>query len=171
MASTIITLIVILLAGVYLYYLGIVLVQTLRVSILRTNSELKMKLEHHEEALRQRKALFDSGVVALPEGKFMEKPEKPAEIITVELSLGNLALEKGRDEIELALGKTPGVRNFVILEDKIFLDIAAGQRSFTDIMNSIRLAGIDFASAKVLSAEKEKNKKEKGFEELELEEF
>lgn len=171
MASTLITFVVILLAGVYLYYIGTVLVQALKISILRTNSELKMKLEHHEEALRQRKALFDSGVVALPEGKFVEKPEKPADIITVEMSLASSAFEKGRDEIEHALGKTAGVRSFVILEDKVFLDIAAGKESFTSIINSIKLAGIDVASAKVLSAEKEKKKAEKSFEELELEEF
>jgi|GEM_PF-6277929 len=165
MSQLLVTLLIILLAGVYLYYIGTVLVQALKISIVRTNTELKMKLDQHEEGLRQRKALFDSGVVSLPEGKFIEKP---GEVMTVEVAF---IPEQGKEGIEQALDKIQGIRNFVILEDKIFLDIGTGKESLTDIINAIKLAGISVVSVKVLSAEKEKGKKEKSFEELEIDEY
>lgn len=171
-AEFIIALLIIFLAGIYLYYIGTVLVQALKVGILKANAEIKMKIEEHQENLRQRKALFESRFKALPgsgkeEGKVEEEnmgevekinfdfsSVKGGEIISMQINFD----ENQASSVEDALKKIKGVKRHVSVGNSVFVDINASLQTPANLMAEMRAHGINVLQAKVISGEKEKER-------------
>lgn len=172
-AEFIIALLIIFLAAVYLYYIGTVLIQALKVGILKANAEIKMKIEEHQENLRQRKALFESRYKALPglgeekEKKIRKEDEKESEepdfnfaplregkIISMQINFG----QEYASNIENILKRIKGVKRHVVVGNSAFIDIDATSQTPANIVAMLKSKGINILSARVISGEKEKER-------------
>ncbi len=117
-----VTLLVFAFGAVFLYFVGAVIVQALRLSILQVKSDVKIKMEKHEHELEQKKLYLDSKRLALTGNSKNQAEEAKAPrkrgITTIELTVEGET--KGLKE---RLEGIEGVKKFAIFSNNLLLDL------------------------------------------------
>ncbi len=132
--SLIITLLVFAFGAVFLYFVGAVIIQSLRLSILQVKSDVKIKMDEHQHELEQRKLYLESKRLMLKgTAEKEEKKEAPkkAGIVTIEL-----AIDGDTTGLKEALESTENIKKFAIFKDTLLLDIE-GELTPTKLIEEI----------------------------------
>jgi hypothetical protein len=119
-----ITLLVFAFGAIFLYFVGAVIIQSLRLSILQVRSDVKIKMDEHHHELEQRKLYIESKRLALA-GKTQDEEKresKKKDITTIELAIDGET--SGLKEI---LQSIDWVKKFVIFKGNILLDMEGGK--------------------------------------------
>lgn len=127
--QTLISIVVLLLAVVYLYFIGTVIIHSLRLSILQVRSDVKMKLDRHYQDLEGNQLMLESKKAMLT-GKTQKQQKKP-KLTTIELSI-NGDTKKLKETLE----SIDYVKKFVIMADNVLLDIK-GEATPTQLIEDI----------------------------------
>ncbi len=127
--QTLISIVVLLLAVVYLYFIGTVIIHSLRLSILQVKSDVKIKLDRHYQDLEGNQLMLESKKAMLT-GKTPEQQKKP-KLTTIELGING-----DTNNLKEALESIDYVRKFVIMADNILLDIK-GEVTPTQLIEDI----------------------------------
>jgi len=145
-ASLLISLLVLALGAAFLYFVGAVIIQALRLSILQVRSEMRMKMERHEQEMEHQRLYLHSKKLQLRESTAqLEGRKKAPRTETVELSF-----EGNAEGLKDILESVEWVRKFAILKNSILLDIEKG-RDLTELIDEIekksklRISHVDFA--------------------------
>ena len=117
--SVLVTLLVFAFGAVFLYFVGAVIIQSLRLSILQVKSDVKIKMDQHNNELEHQRFYLESKRLQL-QGKTQpeEKKKTPNGVTTIELGVdGNTSGLK--DMLE----SIDGIKKFVILKKSVLLDV------------------------------------------------
>jgi hypothetical protein len=123
-STLIVTLLVFAFGAAFLYFIGTVIIQALRLSIIQVKSDVQIKMDKHQHELEHQQIYLESKRLRL-KGKTVEqieeKPEpKKKEVTTLELSIdGDTA---GLKEV---LESIEGIKKFAIFKNNLLLDIGA----------------------------------------------
>ncbi|RMF89795.1 MAG: hypothetical protein D6733_05510, partial [Methanobacteriota archaeon] len=106
-----------------MYFVGTVIIQALRLSIIQVKTDVKIKMDEHYQNLEMRKMYLESKRLKLTgatqeEGKKAPEPE----ITTIELSI-----DGETTGLKEALESIGWVRKFAILKGSVLLDIEKGR--------------------------------------------
>jgi hypothetical protein len=130
--TILVPLFVIALGAVFMYFVGAVIIQALKLSIIQVKSDVRIKMDHHEHELERKRFALDSKRLAL-KGKTVEEEKKQSQraVTTVELSVeGNIS------ELKEALETIEGVKKFAILKNSLLIDIE-GEKTPNQIIEEI----------------------------------
>lgn len=131
--TTLIPLMVIALGALFMYFVGMVIVQTLRLSILQVKSDVKIKMDQHQTEIEQQKLYIESKRLKLTGKTETEEAEKGPEKETTTMEL---SIDGETTGLKEALESIGWVRKFAILKGSVLLDIEKG-RSPTELIEEI----------------------------------
>jgi hypothetical protein len=141
-----VTLLVFAFGAVFLYFVGAVIIQALRLSILQVKSDVKIKMDQHNHELEQQRFYLESKRLML-EGKTQEeetKQIKKKDITTIELAIdGEIS---GLKEV---LESIERIKKFAIFKNSLLLDIEGDitpTQLIEEIENSkVKVSQVNFA--------------------------
>jgi hypothetical protein len=121
-STLIVTLLVFAFGAAFLYFIGTVIIQALRLSIIQVKSDVQIKMDKHQQEVEHQQIYLESKRLRLQgktDGQIEEKPEpKNRGVTTVELAIdGDTAgLKETLESIE-------GIKKFAIFKNNLLLDI------------------------------------------------
>jgi len=117
--NVIIAFFIVLIGAVFMYFVGIVIVQALKLSIIQHKSDVQIKMDKHMQEQEQRRLHIESKRLALEGSTEKVKKEKPApEIKTIEITI-----EGKQEGLKEALENIGSIRKFVIMGKNVLLDV------------------------------------------------
>lgn len=121
-STFIVTLLVFAFGATFLYFIGTVIIQALRLSIIQVKSDVQIKMDKHQNELEHQQIFLESKRLRLQgktEGQTQEKSEpKKTVITTLELSI-----DGDTTGLKEALESIEGIKKFAIFDSNLLLDI------------------------------------------------
>jgi hypothetical protein len=128
-----VTLLVFAFGAVFLYFVGAVIIQALRLSILQVKSDVKIKMDNHNHELEQHRFYLESKRLML-NGKTQEEEKKQINkkgITTIEL-----AIDGETSGLKEVLESIERIKKFAIFKNSLLIDIE-GDMTPTQLIEEI----------------------------------
>jgi hypothetical protein len=118
--SLLIPLLVIALGAAFMYFVGAVIIQALRLSIIQVKSDVQIKMDKHQHELKKENLYLESKRLKLVgETEELEKKEaSKRDVMTLELKI-----DGETSGLKEALESIPNVKKFAILNENLLIDI------------------------------------------------
>jgi hypothetical protein len=140
--SLLIPLLVIALGAAFMYFVGAVIIQALRLSILQVRSDVQIKMDQHQQEIANQQLFLESKKLML-KGKTKKAEEKRAkedDPATPSVTTVEIGFDGDTGGIKSILESIPWVKKFAIFPNSLLLDIQEGV-SPTQIIEAIEKKG------------------------------
>ena len=124
-STLIVTLLVFAFGAAFLYFIGTVIIQSLRLSIIQVKSDVQIKMDKHQQELEHEQIYIESKrlrlqgkTTALPEVRGEAEKQVKSEITTIEL-----AIDGDTSGLKETLEAMPSVKKFAILKNNLLMDV------------------------------------------------
>jgi|GEM_PF-6344414 len=150
--TLIVTLLVFAFGATFMYFIGTVIIQALRLSIIQVKSDVQIKMDKHQHELEHEKIYLESKrlrlhgkTTALPAGQSDAETQVKSEITTIELSIAG-ETQGLRETLEAM----PSIKKFAILKNNLLLDVMGDIKTTTLIeeiekQSAITISQVNFA--------------------------
>ncbi len=150
--TLIVTLLVFAFGAAFLYFIGTVIIQSLRLSIIQVKSDVQIKMDKHQQELEHEQIYIESKrlrlqgkTAALSEGQGESEKTVKSEITTIEL-----AIDGETSGLKETLEAMPRVKKFAILKNNLLLDVTGDVNTTTLIeeiekQSKITVSQVNFA--------------------------
>lgn len=134
--SILVTFLVVALGAVFMYFVGAVVIQSLRLSIIQVKSDVQIKMDRHQQEIEQQRLQLESKRLSLTGST--DGPDNPPkenkEITTLELEI-----DGEKSGLKEALEQLDWVKKFVIFKKSILMDLE-GEKTASDVIEEIEKA-------------------------------
>lgn len=150
--TLIVTLLVFAFGATFMYFIGTVIIQALRLSIVQVKSDVQIKMDKHQHELEHEKIYLESKrlrlhgkTAALPAGQSDAETQVKSEITTIELAIAG-ETQGLRETLEAM----PSIKKFAILKNNLLLDVMGDVKTTTLIeeiekQSAITISQVNFA--------------------------
>jgi hypothetical protein len=137
-STLIVTLLVFAFGAAFLYFIGTVIIQALRLSIIQVKSDVQIKMDKHHHELEHQQIYLESKRLRL-QGKTVGEIEEKSEPKNQNVTTVELAIDGDTAGLKEALESIEEIKKFAIFKNNLLLDIG-GDMNPTQLIGEIEKA-------------------------------